>query len=93
MGLIQSHFVIRRNGKILRQRLAALQQLVHTRDQDPLQPLQRLQGIQAKRLIAGEGAAVRRRLLPVLRFAQQGFNGAQAIAHAIVKSPGESSMS
>jgi hypothetical protein len=40
------------NGEILRQRLAALQQLMHTRDQDPLQPLQRLQGILRESMLA-----------------------------------------
>jgi hypothetical protein len=62
---------------------------VHTRNQYPLQPFKRLHGVEAKRLFAGKRAAIGRTILPVFRFAQQRFNGEQALAHAMVKSHGK----
>ena len=63
---VKRHLVLGRDGEIFWQRHSAVQQLMHTWNQHPLQPLKRLQGIHAERLVAGKGAFVRRIILPVL---------------------------
>ncbi len=64
--------------------MTPIQQSVHAGDQHPLQPLERLKGIQAERLGACERFRLRRSLLLQLMLAQECFDGVQLSTNAIV---------